>query len=133
MARPPASVKTFNRFALLVAGRRFVPLWGVLQHSGRKSGLVYSTPLAFTSTPGAFFVGLPWGRGTDWVRNVRAAGRCTVRLGGREFECTEPEFVGKDVVMAAATGPARLLLQPSNYAGGFIRLRHGPPAVGRVS
>ena len=128
VAAPPRSVKTFNRFALLVAGRRLVPVWGVLRHRGRKSGREYSTPLAFIATPGAFFTGLPWGRDTDWVRNVGAAGRCTVRLRGREYECTEPEFVGKDEVLAAARGPLRAVVQRTSFTGGFLRLRHGPVA-----
>ena len=131
MAGPPAAVKTFNRLALLLAGRRLVPVWGVLRHSGRKSGREFSTPLAFVATPGAFFVGLPWGRGTDWVRNVRAAGRCTVRLGGREYECSQPEFVGKDVVMAQATGPLRPLLRRMNMQGGFLRLVREPAPRGQ--
>ena len=129
MARPPVPVKTFNRLALLVAGRRLVPVWGVLRHSGRKSGREYSTPLAFVSTPGAFFIGLPWGRGTDWVRNVRAARRCTVRLGGHEYECTEPEFVDREVVVTAATRPLRMLVQRFDFPGGHLRLRHGPRPV----
>jgi deazaflavin-dependent oxidoreductase (nitroreductase family) len=133
MARPPASAKTFNRFALLLAGRRLMPVWGVLRHSGRKSGREYSTPLAFVATPGAFFVGLPWGRGTDWVRNVRASGRCTVRLRGREYECTEPEFVEKDAVVAAASGPVRMVVQRIDFPGGFLRLRRGSPAGGHGS
>ena len=128
MAGPPAAVKTFNRLALLLAGRRLVPVWGVLRHSGRKSGREFSTPLAFVATPGAFFVGLPWGRGTDWVRNVRAAGRCTVRLGGREYECSQPEFVGKDVVMAQATGPLRPLLGLGSVSAGRGGDRKRPAA-----
>jgi deazaflavin-dependent oxidoreductase (nitroreductase family) len=125
MAGPPASVKTFNRIALLLAGRRLIPVWGVLRHSGRKSGREFSTPLAFIATPGAFFIGLPWGRNTDWVRNVRAAGRCTVRLRGHEYECTQPEFVSKDVVVTAATGPLRTVVKRTHFTGGFLRLGHG--------
>lgn len=126
MAGPPASVKTFNRIALLLAGRRLIPVWGVLRHSGRKSGREFSTPLAFIATPGTFFIGLPWGRNTDWVRNVRAAGRCTVRLRGHEYECTQPEFVSKDVAMAAATGPLRTVVRRMDLTSGFLRLQHGP-------
>lgn len=102
-----------------------MPVWGVLRHCGRKSGREYSTPLAFIATPGVLFIGLPWGRSTDWVRNVRAAGRCTVRLRGREYECTEPEFVSKDVVVATATGPLRVVVRRIDFTGGFLRLRHG--------
>ena len=126
MAGPPRSVKTFNRFALLLAGRRLVPVWGVLRHRGRKSGREYSTPVAIIGSPGAFFIGLPWGRDTDWVRNVRASGRCTVRLRGHEYECTQPEFVRKDVVLAAATGPLRTAVRRMDLTSGFLQLQHGP-------
>lgn len=51
-----------------------MPVWAVVQHRGRKSGKEYSTPVAVLTTPDAFSIGLPWGKGTDWVRNLRAAG-----------------------------------------------------------
>ncbi len=124
MARPPAAVKTFNRFALLLAGRRLMPLWGVLRHRGRRSGREYSTPVAVITTPDAYFIGLPWGSGTDWVRNVRAAGRCTLRLRGRDHECTDPELVDKGAAAAAATGLLRGVVQRLDFAGGYLRLRH---------
>ena len=123
MAGPPAAVKTFNRLALLLAGRRLMPVWGAIRHTGRRSGREYSTPVAVIATPDAYFIGLPWGRGTDWVRNVRAAGRCTIRLRGHEHDCTEPEFVDKEVVAAAATGVLRLAVQRMDFPGGFLRLR----------
>ena len=79
MAGPPATVKQFNRIALSLAGHRFFPLWAVLRHRGRKSGKEYAVPLAVIPTETTFIIALPWGRETDWVRNVRATGRCEVR------------------------------------------------------
>ncbi len=132
MAGPPASVKTFNRFALLLAGHRLVPVWAVLRHTGRKSRREYSTPVAIITAPDAFFIGLPWGRGTDWVRNVRAAGRCTVRLSGRDYECFDPELVGKEATVAATSGVMRLVVSRLPFPGGFLRLRKAPtPAPAR--
>ena len=77
MAAPPAAAKQCNKVALLLAGRRFVPLWAALHHRGRRSGKAYVVPVAVTPTDTTFLIALPWGRGTDWVRNVRAAGECT--------------------------------------------------------
>ena len=126
MAGPPAAVKSFNVVAVRLAGHRFFPLWVVLRHRGRKSGTEYAVPLAVTPTPTAFIIALPWGRETDWVRNIQAAGRCTVRWKGAEFECTEPVFVGKDVALAAAGSVMRRILQRQDFPHGFIQLTRRP-------
>ena len=97
MAGPPAAAKQFNKVALLLAGRRFVPLWAALRHRGRRSGKEYVVPIAVVPTDTTFLIALPWGRGTDWVRNVRAAGTCTIRWRGVDYACSEPEFVDQAV------------------------------------
>jgi deazaflavin-dependent oxidoreductase (nitroreductase family) len=94
----------------------------VLRHTGRSSGKEYATPVAVIPTPTSFLIALPWGRGTDWVRNVRRAGGCTVRWKGREFTCSEPTFVEKDVALATARGIVRLVIERSDPAGGFLQL-----------
>ncbi len=127
MAGPPAAARRFNRLALRVAGRRYFPLWVVLHHRGRRSGKEYAVPLAVMATPTTFVIALPWGQGTDWVRNVRAAGGCTVRWKGTEYACTEPTFVAKDVALAAATGLTRRMLQRREFPHGFLQLTR-PPA-----
>jgi deazaflavin-dependent oxidoreductase (nitroreductase family) len=122
MAGPPASAKQFNKVAVRLAGHRAFPLWAVLRHSGRRSGAAYSTPVAVIPTASTFIIGLPWGRDTDWVRNVRAAEGCTIRWKGRDFTCTDPAFVGKDVALAAATGLARRAIEKRDMPGGFLQL-----------
>ena len=126
MAGPPALARKFNTVAVRLAGRRFFPLWAVLRHVGRVSGRPYEVPVAVTPTPTTFIIGLPWGRDTDWVRNVRKAGGCTIRWKGQEFACSEPVFVDKDVAVAAAHGLARRVLQRSDMAGGFLQLTRRP-------
>src|SRR5437763_15897553 len=122
MAGPPRATKHFNKVALRLAGRRFLPLWAVLRHRGRKSGKEYAVPVAPIPTATSFVIALPWGRGTDWVRNVRAAGRCTVRWKGVDYECSDPTFVGKDVAVAAAHGFTRRVLQRRDFSYGFLQL-----------
>ena len=104
MAGAPAAAKQLNKVVVRLAGRRFLPLWAVLRHRGRKSGKQYAIPVAVIPTETTFIIALPWGRGTDWVRNVRAAERCTIRWKGADYECTDPMFVDKDVAAAAARG-----------------------------
>src|SRR5438046_8214286 len=44
----------------------------VVRHVGRTSGKPYETPVHAVRTDGGFIVALPYGAGTDWVRNVLA-------------------------------------------------------------
>jgi deazaflavin-dependent oxidoreductase (nitroreductase family) len=125
MAGPPKALKQFNEVAVRLAGHRFLPLWAVLRHRGRKSGREYGVPVAVIPTDTTFLIALPWGRGTDWVRNVRAAGQCTIRWKGDTYVCSNPTFVGTDVALAAAHGMTRRTLQRRSFPHGFIQLdRH---------
>jgi deazaflavin-dependent oxidoreductase (nitroreductase family) len=126
MTRPPRIVKRFNRVALVLAGRRFLPIWIVLTHRGRRSGREYRVPLAVIPAEGAFFLALPFGRDTDWVRNVVAAGRCRVRWKGADYECSGPEFVDRAVAVAAARGIRRFVLRRLPLQHGVLRLARSP-------
>ncbi|GHE83865.1 hypothetical protein GCM10017786_13900 [Amycolatopsis deserti] len=107
--RPPAFAQAFNKIAARLAGRRLVPLWALVQHRGRKSGRAYRTPIAIVgSTADSVYIGLPWGRHTDWVRNLHAGGG-TLVWKGRTFAVTEPAFAGKDEVLAGTSGLRRQL------------------------
>jgi deazaflavin-dependent oxidoreductase (nitroreductase family) len=122
MARVPAATKQFNKVAVHLAGHRFMPLWALLRHRGRKSGKPYATPVTVIPTRTTFVIALPWGSGTDWVRNVRAAGGCTIRWKGIDYECTAPTFVDQEIALAAAQGLTRRMLQRHSFPHGFIQL-----------
>jgi deazaflavin-dependent oxidoreductase (nitroreductase family) len=122
MARPPRAAKLFNKLSVRLAGRRFIPLWVVLHHRGRKSGKQYTVPLAVIPTDTTFVIALPWGRETDWVRNVRAAGRCTVRWKAVDYECSDPTFVDVDTALAAAHGLTRRVLARMDLPSGYLQL-----------
>ena len=79
--------------ALRVAETGVIPLWAVVRHRGRKSGKLYSTPLAIRPTADGFVLPLPWGEGTDWCRNLRAAGGGVVHWGGADIEVDGPEVI----------------------------------------
>ena len=79
--------------ALRVAETGVIPIWTVVRHRGRKSGKLYSTPLAIRPTRDGFVLPLPWGEGTDWCRNVRAAGGGIVHWGGADIEVDSPEII----------------------------------------
>ena len=47
-------------------------------HKGRKSGREFRTPINVFRTKDGFIVGLTYGPDADWVKNVLAAGGCTL-------------------------------------------------------
>jgi deazaflavin-dependent oxidoreductase (nitroreductase family) len=94
-----ALTRVFNKLVLPLAGTRWMPLYGVLEHRGRRSGKLFRTPVVVRPTPEGFVVPMPWGETTDWCRNVRAAGGCGIRWKDRDYVLTDPQ-----VVEAAAAG-----------------------------
>lgn len=82
-----------NPLVLRLAGTRFLPLYGVLQHRGRRSGKLFHTPVVVRPTADGFVVPMPWGLTTDWYRNVTAAGGCTIRWKGRDYAMVQPEVI----------------------------------------
>lgn len=92
-AMPPRWVfRLFNPVAkaLLAVG---VPLGlnGLITVRGRKSGLPRTTPVAIIAVAGRRWVWCPWGD-TQWVRNLRAAGRATITVRRRKEEVRATEL-----------------------------------------
>jgi F420H(2)-dependent quinone reductase len=63
-----------NRITSRFANR--LPGFGILTHVGRKSGKVYRTPVNVFRAPDGFLIALTYGRDSEWVKNVLAAGKC---------------------------------------------------------
>jgi deazaflavin-dependent oxidoreductase (nitroreductase family) len=95
----------FNHVVRTFAGRRGSPV-AVVEHRGRRSGRRYRTPVLAFGTDGGYLVALFYGADRDWVRNVLAAGGCTLRRGGRRVELTDPHML--DVADGIALVPAPL-------------------------
>lgn len=104
-----------------MAGRRVLPLWAVVHVRGRRSGRSYAIPVAARATPGAFVIAIPWGDATQWVRNVQAAGGCTVTWRGRDHQTDAPEIIGWTQAAPAFSGWQRVLLRIARI-GQFLRL-----------
>ena len=84
--------KILNPLMVRLAGRRFFPL-AQIHHVGRRSGKAYVTPTSAHVRGDVLLIGLTFGNQSDWSRNVRAAGGCTVRLGGHTYRATGPQLV----------------------------------------
>lgn len=100
-----------NRVVRLVAGR--LPFFAIVVHRGRKSGTEYRTPVnAFHNTERYRFA-LVYGKDSDWVRNVVAAGGCEVESRGKRFKLEEP-WIGRDPAADWAPPGVRHLLRALN-------------------
>ncbi|GAA4354546.1 nitroreductase family deazaflavin-dependent oxidoreductase [Microbacterium rhizosphaerae] len=102
--------KSIEPLALAMSGRRWFPLYAVVNHRGRRSGTAYKTPVAVVPTVGrgSVLIGLPWGRETNWARNVIAAGGVDLTWKGRTVHATNPRII--DAVEATAL--TRALFRP---------------------
>lgn len=66
---------------------------GLIEHVGRKSGIVRRTPIHPMPTADGFRILVPIGEQSEWARNVLAAGHCRLVLGDRLLELDEPVLV----------------------------------------
>jgi deazaflavin-dependent oxidoreductase (nitroreductase family) len=118
-----------NPLARMVAG--WAPGFAIVRHRGRKSGKDYSTPVNIFQVKGrddGFLIALTYGADVDWLKNVMAAGGCTVRYRRREIDLADPEFIGTAEGMELMPALVKRILRVGNVTE-FVRLRRssGPP------
>jgi len=80
-----------NRITSRFAAR--LPGFGILTHVGRKSGRVYRTPVNVFREPDGFLIALTYGRDSEWVRNVLAAGGCQLETRSVPYQLSKPTIV----------------------------------------
>ena len=64
-----------------------------MTHTGRRSGREYHSPVNLFRSGNGYVIALTYGSGAQWVRNVLAAGGCSVVTRGRRIELAEPHLV----------------------------------------
>jgi deazaflavin-dependent oxidoreductase (nitroreductase family) len=82
--------KYLNKVALRFAGRGSL---ADLEHVGRRSGAVRHTPLRAFRSRDMVVIGLNFGRESDWLKNIEAAGRCRMLLNDEVLELGAPRVV----------------------------------------
>ena len=103
----PLYQRVLNPQALRAADRGETQ-WGVVHHVGRHSGVQHRTPVDAQRTADGVVIPLVYGPQSDWCRNILAAGRCTLTLGGQQLELNEPRIVAMvDVVPLVSNAKAR--------------------------
>lgn len=86
-----------------------LPGFGVLVHTGRKTGRQYRTPVNLFAYGGGYVIALTYGPKTEWVRNVLASGGCIVEQRGRTLHLTQPRLF-HDEDGRAVPAPVRVVL-----------------------
>lgn len=92
----PRQVARFNRVVTnpvssLVAG--WLPSFGIVEHTGRRSGRGYRTPVNVFRTSDGYVIALTYGSDTDWVKNVQATGGCSLMARGHRVQLGNPRVV----------------------------------------
>ncbi|MEN3360592.1 MAG: hypothetical protein V7637_4574 [Mycobacteriales bacterium] len=104
------------------------PGFGVVTHTGRKSGRRYRTPVSVFAAPGGHVIALTYGSDTDWVRNVVAAGGCELEIRRRHVRLGAPRVV-HDETLGLVPAPVRPVLRLIGVTD-FLRLSAASPAPG---
>jgi deazaflavin-dependent oxidoreductase (nitroreductase family) len=128
----PRAVGRWNKAALNRVIRRvapWMPGFGVVVHRGRRSGRRYETPVNVFPAAGGYLLALTYGRDTDWVKNVLAAGGCELRTRGRTVRLDSPRLY-HDETRRGIRPFERQMLRAIGVAD-FLSLRTAqPPAAG---
>jgi deazaflavin-dependent oxidoreductase (nitroreductase family) len=108
-----------------VAGR--LPSFGILTHTGRKSGRTYSTPINVFRRGDDYYFFLTYGSDVQWVKNVLAFGSCSFETRGQVVELVEPELVTDPELRPA---PRAVRFVEGRIAGvtQYLRMRASSPA-----
>jgi deazaflavin-dependent oxidoreductase (nitroreductase family) len=96
-----------NRITRHVAGR--LPGFAIVSHVGRRSGRSYRTPVNVFRVGDRYLFALTYGRDSDWVQNVVAAGRCEIETRGKRVELENPTLF-TDPARQDIPAPARWVL-----------------------
>jgi deazaflavin-dependent oxidoreductase (nitroreductase family) len=89
-----------NRFFLTISGRWF-RAYSIVRHVGRTSGREYQNPVSAYLLGDGFVIAVLYGTQSQWVRNVMAAGRFTLRTKGRDYPLERPEIIPAVQALAA--------------------------------
>jgi deazaflavin-dependent oxidoreductase (nitroreductase family) len=71
---------------------------GLLEHVGRRSGIVRVSPVHPVPTENGYRIIVPLGLESHWAQNVLAAGRCRIQMGEVVHELDEPVLVAPSVM-----------------------------------
>ncbi|HTY34067.1 nitroreductase/quinone reductase family protein [Mycobacterium sp.] len=84
-------------------------IFAVLEHTGRRSGRRYATPIRVVEQPGGFIVPLTYGPKTNWYVNLQARPG-QLHWQGRTIPVGDPNLVPTSLAAGLFPLPSRFLL-----------------------
>jgi deazaflavin-dependent oxidoreductase (nitroreductase family) len=97
--KAPRALARFNKRVsnpIQMAWAPWLPPFAVVEHTGRKTGTAYRTPVSAFAKGDRVAILLPYGDDTDWIRNVLAAGQCTLQRKRRKYAVSDLRVVPAD-------------------------------------
>lgn len=85
------NIKVTNRITGPFAAR--LPGFAIVHHKGRKSGIERTTPVNMFRDGDEYVIALTYGRDSQWVKNVLAAGEFDLVTRGKRVRLKDPRVV----------------------------------------
>jgi deazaflavin-dependent oxidoreductase (nitroreductase family) len=121
------AIRYINPVTRRIAG--WMPGFALLTYTGRKSGRTYRTPINVFRRGDEYVFALTYGSGSQWVKNVLAAGGCEMRRMGRDINLVDPEVI-IDPSGKLVPQPIRWFLTHVGRVSEFVRMRNaGEPGL----
>ena len=120
--------RVLNPLIRKFAGRRHFRM-AAIRHVGRKSGRAYVTPAGARLSGDVAVIPLTFGNQSDWSKNVRAAGGCSIRVEGQDYAAAEPQFMDRadaGPLLRSAFGPMEQASFRLLGIKQYLRLRVAP-------
>lgn len=110
-----------NPLMLRLAGKRY---WyaSIVEHTGRRTGKRYATPVVADRVGDHMIIPLPYGTGVDWVRNILDAGEADVVSKGRTYHLVAPELIASTQALPELPRERRRTFERFSI-GHFLRAR----------
>ena len=83
-----------------IAGRR-IRMYSMLKHTGRVSGREYRNPVSAYPLGDGFVIAVLYGSESQWIKNVTATKKFTLRTKGRDHHLVNPEIIGPNQALPA--------------------------------
>ena len=104
-----------------LAGKRWNPIFAVVEHRGRRTGRSYATPVAARRVAGGFIISLAFGAQVDWYRNLLSVGGGSIRWRGAAYPVSRPEHLDAEPALGAFNPVQRALLRFGGVDG-YVRV-----------
>jgi deazaflavin-dependent oxidoreductase (nitroreductase family) len=115
------AARLLNPIMLPLAGKRWNPIFAVVEHRGRKSGRQYAAPVAARRVDDGFVISLAFGAQVEWYRNLLASQGGTIHWRGRAYRVEAPERIDLQNALPAFMLIQRLALRIARVDG-YVRV-----------